>query len=191
MLLMGAVCGQEVALREDLSLQVTPCMPGFYCSSEGVETPCPPGSEHVLFQASSGASEFAICASPPVLGESLESTDVAALVQLDLFGSHTEDLLDQLVWDGLEVSFQEYLALDVRAAPLMSCQSLELPDVIVVCVCPLNTTAVLGACLAEGPTSSLTKRPLCPPPLLDPLQPLWPQILSFYAVEPHAIQLLS
>lgn len=113
---------------EDLSLEVVPCAPGYYCATDGsIMEPCPEGSQHVLF-SETDLTEFAVCSSSSssasqtrALDEELISIDVGFAIDapaLDEQATHGFwTALQTQVVDAspniLDLSYQEYLALDV------------------------------------------------------------------------------
>ena len=121
----------SLSTKEDLSLEVSPCAPGFYCDPSSAPEPCVEGSQHVVFENADGSEQFAVC-STSFLRSSADGLD--ASLGLDLsFQVHlpllegvspTEDpnFLDALHiqtdgWETVDISFQEYLALEVTDAP--------------------------------------------------------------------------
>jgi len=162
-LLLGGVAGQlDVFTQEALTLEVVPCTPGYYCPGQGAEEePCPEGSQHVLFEGSNGESAIAVCASS---WEEAEGLDVGVLVTLSPSASLTFQLSEGL--DAMaEISFQEYLALDVVVAEPGRCSRFRTEEAII--DCPWV--------------------PIRAPPALNDSLPLAPQLGAFYTVPLEAI----
>ena len=118
--------------KEDISLEVMPCAPGFYCpsASESAPEPCIEGSEYVIFEGDNGSEEFAVCSSsfepPPSSSDQNEVVDVSYIIQLPLLinDSHIEaDFIQNLALVGVYISFQEFLTLDVSADLQQQCQN--------------------------------------------------------------------
>ena len=121
------VLGQPmVRIVEDVSLEVVPCAPGYYCAEDGSTELCPEGSEHVVLSDETDLTEFAICSSSQavsqtrVLGSEVgpESSiiDIGFTIDLPLDEQATAGFWEALDWTLpmlLDVSYQEYLTLDV------------------------------------------------------------------------------
>lgn len=175
MLSVSSVNAQELKLdvREELTLDVMPCTPGFYCGDDGTIESCPQGSQHVLLKQSA-VTEFAVCATEPnaqqarllysLSDEEAEVLlDVAFSIDLpveehalgDFWSSGVMPLLEASAI--VDASYQEYLGLDVASCPRgFYCPPADVEAPTLGGACPIGS---------YGPEEGLLACAPCPPGL--------------------------